>query len=109
MYGIFTGRMFREFGTMQECLAFAYRSLKRKYEYTIYDVYKYPADRGAQIKQDLRDDSGGDAKYIIGVCWVSESFPPQYESIGNTEKRSRTIMADGRLGPIGWIHPKHMR
>ena len=101
--------MFKEFGTMQECLAFAYRSLKRKYEYTIYDVYRFPADRGAQIKQDLRDDSGGDAKYIIGVCWVSESFSPQYESIGNTEKRSRTIMTDGRLGPVGWTHPKHMR
>lgn len=109
MYGIFTGRTFREFGTMQECLAFAYRSLNKKNEYTIYDVYKYPADRGAQIKQDLRDDSGGEAKYIIGVCWVSESFSPQYESIGNTEKRSRTIMADGRLGPVGWTHPKHMR
>lgn len=103
MYGIRTEKSFKEFGTMSEALAFAYRSLKQKsYDYTIYDVYKYPAGRGAQIRQDLRDDSGGDSRYIIGVCWVSPSFTPQYESSGNTEKRSYTILPNGKLGKIGW-------
>jgi hypothetical protein len=103
MYGIHTEKSFKEFGTMSEALAFAYRSLKQKsYDYTIYDVYKDPAGRVAQIRQDLRDDSGGSSRYIIGVCWVSPSFTPQYERSRNTEKCSYAILPNGKLGKTGW-------
>lgn len=102
MYGVYTGRAFRYFVRFEEALAFAYRSLLQKKGYTIYDVYRFPESKLMQIKQDIWDDSGGDDRYRIGVCWSSEIYPPQYESIKNTEKRSRTILASGKLMQNGW-------